>query len=178
MSEAKLKLSLCGATVLLFLSTIALNELLFIRLEFAPGINWIYLPAGVKLLCTLLFAEAGAVGILIASWLACFAYFFPDDLLRSFAGGILAALAPYGVYRLILFSNGGNASLAGLSGPRLLVYALAFSIASPALHHLWFALQGSEQDLWRSFLVMAEGDLAGTLIVLYAAKTVLGLARK
>ncbi|QNA88628.1 hypothetical protein G4G28_09220 [Massilia sp. Dwa41.01b] len=177
MPEVKFKLSLCGATVLLFLATIALNELLFTRLEFAPGINWVYLPAGVKLLSTLLFAEAGAAGILIASWLVCFGYFFPDDPLRSFIGGILAALAPYLVYRFILSSNGGNASLAGLSAPRLLFYALAFSIASPGLHHLWFALQGGKDELWRSFLVMAGGDLAGTLIVLYAAKAALLLAR-
>jgi len=173
MSETKLKLSLCAATILLFLATIALNELLFTRFEFAPGINPIYLPAGVKLLCTLLFAEAGAIGILIASWLVCFGYFFPGDPIRSFIGGILAALAPYLVYRFILVSNRGDASLAGLSAPRLLFYALAFSIASPGLHHLWFAMQGSDENLWRSFLVMAEGDLAGTLIILYAAKSAL-----
>lgn len=178
MSEVKLKLSLCTATVLLFLSTIALNEVLFTRLEFAPGINWIYLPAGVKLLSLLLFAEAGAAGILFASWIVCFGYFFPDDPLRSFVGGILAALAPYLVYRFILASNNGDASLAGLSAPRLLFYALAFSIASPGLYHVWFAMQGSNENLWRSFLVMAGGDLAGTLVVLYTAKAALALVRK
>ncbi|MDB5748488.1 MAG: hypothetical protein JWP72_3336 [Massilia sp.] len=171
-------MSLIGATVVLFLSAIALNELLFTRLEFAPGINWIYLPAGVRLLCTLLFAEAGAVGVLAASWAICFGYFFPGDPLRSFAGGILAALAPWLVYRLILASNRGDASLAGLSPVRLLVYALAFSVASPALHHAWFALQGQGGDLLHSFLVMAAGDLAGTLIVLYTAKAALALARR
>jgi hypothetical protein len=182
MSEVKSKLSLqvslCCATIVLFLSAIALNELLFTRLEFARGINWIYLPAGIKLLSLLLFAEAGGVGILIASWIICFGYFFPDDPLRSFVGGILAALAPYLVYRFILASNKGDASLAGLSAPRLLFYALAFSIASPGLHHIWFALQGSSDDLWRSFLVMAGGDLSGTLIVLYTAKAILTLARR
>jgi hypothetical protein len=61
---------------------------------------------------------------------------------------------------------------------RLLVYALAFSVASPAMHHAWFALQGQGGDLLRSFLVMAAGDLAGTLIVLYTAKAALLLARR
>jgi len=178
MAETPFKLSLCAATVVLFLSAIGLNELLFTQLEFAPGINWIYLPAGVRLLCTLVFAESGALGVLVASWLICFGYFFPNDPLRSFAGGILAALAPYLVYRLILVSNRVDASLAGLSPGRLLVYALAFSVASPAMHHAWFALQGQGGDLLRSFLVMAAGDLAGTLIVLYTAKAALLLARR
>ena len=162
-----------AGTALLFLGTIGLNELLFARFEFAHGISWIYLPAGVRLLCVLLFAEAGAVGILVASWLICFLYFFPNDPIRSFAGGILAALAPYLTYR-VLVAGRGNASLAGFGPWRLLGCALAFSLASPALHHLWFALQG-QQDLLHSFVVMASGDFAGTLIVLYGAKLILYL---
>ena len=80
-------------TIVFFVVMLALNEWLFSSLEFVRGVNWIYLPAGVRLLCTLLFAGAGGVGLLIASWLVCFFYFFPDDMARSFLGGIVAALA-------------------------------------------------------------------------------------
>lgn len=166
--------SMATATLVLFLSTIAVNELLFTRLEFARGINWIYLPAGMRLLCILLFAEAGAIGLLLASWLICFFYFFPDDPIRSFVGGILAAAAPYLVYRIMLVGADARTSLADLTPLRLLAYAVAFSIASPLLHHIWFAMQG-QTDLLQSFMVMAAGDLSGTLIVLYAAKLALVL---
>jgi hypothetical protein len=167
---------MAGATVVLFCSTLALNELVFTRLEFVRGVNWIYLPAGMRLLCILLFAEAGAIGLLVASWLACFFYFFPNDPIRSFMGGIIAAAAPYLVYRVMLISAGARTSLADLTPLRLLVYAVAFSIGSPLLHHIWFALHGDTDKLLRSFLVMAQGDLAGTLIVLYLAKGALALA--
>lgn len=170
---------LCGmvaATVVLFLATIGLNELLFARSEFARGINWIYLPAGMRLLCILLFAEAGAIGLLIASWWICFFYFFPDQPLRSFVGGILAADAPYLVYRLMLVGAGARTSLADLTPAALLGYAVAFSVASPLLHHIWFALQGQTENLFSGFFVMAAGDLSGTLIVLYLAKGALALA--
>ncbi|QOY96064.1 hypothetical protein IM543_09645 [Massilia sp. UMI-21] len=177
MSDMRLKFAMGAATALLFLGAIWLNELLFARFEFAAGISWIYLPAGVRLLCTLLFAEAGALGILVASWLICFFYFFPDDPIRSFAGGILAALAPWLTYRALVAGQIGS-SLAGLGPWRLLGCALAFSIASPALHHIWFALQGQREGLLDGFLVMASGDLVGTLIVLYAAKLVLSLLRR
>jgi len=158
-------------TAILFLATILLNELLFTHLEFAPGINMIYLPAGVRLLSVLLFAEAGAIGLLLASWYVCFFHFFPNDPLRSFAGGILSSLAPYLAYRALL-ASGIGASLRGMSGQRLFCFALLFSVMSPAMHHAWFALMGG-QDLWKGFVVMFTGDLAGTLIVLYGARLAL-----
>ena len=177
MSGIPLKFAMIAATALFFLGTIAINEFLFARLEFAHGISWIYLPAGVRLLCILLFAEAGAIGILLASWLVCFLYFFPDDAIRSFAGGILAALAPYLTYRWLVAGQ-LKPSLAGLGPWRLLGCALAFSIASPLLHHIWFALQGQREGLVDGFFVMASGDLIGTLIVLYTAKVLISLRRQ
>jgi hypothetical protein len=177
MSQFKLNVSMVAATMAIFIAALTVNEVLFTRLEFAAGVNWIYLPAGVRLLCTLLFAEAGAVGLLLVSWLVCFFYFFPNDPLRSFVGGILAAAAPYGVYLAARHAYGLNASLANLSGPRLLVCALMFSVASPLLHHVWFAIHDPRPDLISSFLVMVSGDLVGTLIVLYGARFFLLRAR-
>ena len=177
MSGIPLKFAMIAATAVLFIGTIAINEFLFARLEFAHGISWVYLPAGVRLLCILLFAEAGAIGILLASWLICFLYFFPDDAIRSFAGGILAALAPYLTYRWLVAGQ-FKPSLAGLGPWRLLGCALAFSIASPLMHHVWFALQGQREGLVDGFLVMASGDLIGTLIVLYTAKSLISLRRQ
>ena len=46
-------------------------------------------PAGVRLLSTLLFGGAGALGLLIVSWMVSFFYFFPSDFMRAFAGGIV-----------------------------------------------------------------------------------------
>lgn len=162
------------ATMALFLAMLWVNEQLFRWLEFAPGINWIYLPAGARLLCTLLFAEAGAVGLLLVSWLVSFVLFFPDDPERAFVGGILAALAPWLVYRGASRAWGFQASLGNLTPGRLLVLALAYSVASPLLHHLWFAWRGQD-NLLQGFLAMFAGDLAGTLIVLYGIKALLVL---
>jgi len=171
MRYLQLKFAMVAGTATLFLATILLNEILFTRLEFAPGINMIYLPAGVRLLSVLLFAEAGAIGLLLASWYVCFFHFFPDDPLRSSVGGFLSALAPYLAYRALL-ASGIGASLRGMSGRRLFCFTLLFSVMSPAMHHAWFALMGG-QDLWKGFIVMFTGDLAGTLIVLYGARLAL-----
>ena len=165
------------ATMALFLAMLWLNDWLFRRLEFAPGINWIYLPAGMRLLCTLLFAEAGAVGLLLVSWLVSFVFFFPHDPERAFMGGIIAAAAPYAVYRGASRFYGFEASLHNLTPGRLLVLAVAYAIASPLLHHLWFAWRG-QGDLVHGFFAMFIGDLSGTLIVLYGIKGLLALGRR
>ena len=165
------------ATIALFCAMLALNEWLFRWLEFVPGINFIYLPAGIRLLCTLLFAEAGAVGLLLVSWGVSFFLFFPGQFDRPFFGGIIAAAAPYLVYRLARWRYGLHASLANLTPQRLLVLVFACSLTSPLLHHLYFAWTG-QHDLARGFLAMFIGDLAGTLIVIYGIKGLLALVAR
>lgn len=173
MSQLRLYLFMMVTTIALFLATLALNELLFANSEFVRGINWIYLPAGVRLLCTLLFGGAGAVGLLLVSWGVSFFHFFPDDLLRAFMGGILASAAPYLVYRLMQRHWGLQASLGNLTTRRLLLCSALFALASPALHHLWFAFADPDRDLLPGFIAMATGDFTGTLLVLYIAKFIL-----
>jgi hypothetical protein len=163
-----------AATIVLFSALLAVNEWLFRRFEFAPGINFVYLPAGMRLLCTLLFAEEGALGLLIVSWAVSFLVLFPGQFERPFVGGILAALAPYLVYRFARWRYGLGVSLANLTPQRLLVLAFAYSVASPLLHHLYFAWAG-QADLVRGFLAMFTGDLLGTLIVIYGLKAILAL---
>ncbi|WP_137175283.1 hypothetical protein [Massilia sp. HP4] len=173
MSQLRLNLLMVTATIIMFVVTLAINELLFTKLELTAGINWIYLPAGIRLLCTLLFAEAGAIGLLLVSWSVCFFYFFPNDPVRSFAGGIIASAAPYLVYLAAKKYFGLSTTLSNLSPVRLLQCAATFSLASPFLHHLWFAIYENKPRLAESFLVMVIGDFCGSIIVLYIAKFVL-----
>jgi hypothetical protein len=173
----RLTLACVLATIALFAGTLAINEWLFKQLEFVPGINWIYLPAGVRLLCTLLFAEAGAAGLLLVSWAVSYLFLFPQDLDRAFWGGVLATIAPYGVYLAARHGWGLQASLANLTPRRLLLLCLACALASPLLHHVYFALRG-QHDLWPSLVAMFVGDLSGTLIVVYTVKGLLALAAR
>jgi hypothetical protein len=174
-AEARLQFSMVLATVFLFGAMLAVNEWLFRSLEFAPGINFVYLPAGMRLLCTLLFAEAGAIGLLLVSWWVSFFLFFPGQFERPFIGGVVAAAAPYLVYRGARHFYGLEPSLRNLTSRRLLVLVLAYSVASPLMHHVYFALNGQD-DLLQGFLAMFVGDLTGTLIVIYSLKALLALA--
>lgn len=159
-------------TIFFFLLLYAINEWLFRSLEYAPGINLIYLPAGARLLCVLLFAETGAVGLLIVSWLINFLVLFPDEPMRAFAGGIVAAAAPYLANLADRRLFGLRPSLGNLSSRRLLACVLFYSIASPVLHHVWFALHGDPLSL-RGLAAMSVGDCLGALIVVYCGRLIL-----
>lgn len=166
-------LILCSALFYYLLAR--LQDLAFPHVEFSRGIGWIYLPAGARLLCPLLFGFSGALGVMFGSWVICFFYLYPDDPLRALAGGVSSAIAPYLVYRLSLALFGMQDSLRQLSSTRLLMLVPIFGLASPLMHHLWFWLHGDAVDLGRGFAVMALGDMAGALLVIYALKALLGL---
>jgi hypothetical protein len=178
MTIFRLHISMIVATMVMFGAALLINEMLFKQLEFAEGINWIYLPAGVRLLATLLFAESGAIGLLLVSWLYCFFILFPHQPVRAFAGGILASAAPYLVYLGAKRWLDLQGSLANLAAWQVLVCAVAYSLASPLLHHLWFAWYEGRGGLLHSFAVMAIGDLAGTVLLLFFTKWVMGLSQR
>lgn len=165
------------ATMALFLGSLAVNEWVFTNLEFVRGINWIYLPAGVRLICTLLFGLPAALGLLAGSWIACFCYYFPDDMLRSVAGGIMAAAAPYLAYRWARSALRLQPDLGNLTAWRLLICAVVYAVMNTTIHHLWFFLQGERVALADGFIAMLTGDIAGSLIVLYTLKVVSALGR-
>lgn len=173
-SSLRMNLYLILATIVMHGLMMLANELFFARAEFLKGIGWIYLPAGTRLLCTLLFGRPGAVGLLITGWFACYWYYFPGDPWRATMGAVAGAIGPYLVYVIAQQRLGLRASLTNLTPKRLLLCAVGCSLASPLLHHIWFAVHDAPY-LMSGFAVMFVGDLMGTLIVVYTAKGLLAL---
>jgi hypothetical protein len=165
-------------TLIAFLVSLWINQEVFTHTSFVRGINWIFLPSGVRLLGTLLLGFDGAIGLLLAGLITDFLYWFPHDPVRAIAGAFIGSLAPYLVYRFALEYYDLRASLTNLTPKRLLVLAVAYSVANPLFHHLWFALTGTTKNWFESFFTMFVGDLTGALIMLYAMKGMLALLPK
>ncbi|MFL9960206.1 hypothetical protein PQR02_03500 [Paraburkholderia sediminicola] len=178
MSSLRLHFWSIIGTVIVFCLSLWINQVVFTHTSFVQGINWIYLPSGVRLLSTLLLGFDGFVGLLLAGLLTDFLYWFPHDPVRAIAGAILGSLAPYAVYRLALEFYDLRATLTNLTPKRLLVLAGAYSVANPLFHHLWFALTGTTEKWFESFFSMFVGDLTGALIMLYSMKGILALLPK
>ncbi|QBQ99410.1 hypothetical protein [Paraburkholderia pallida] len=178
MSSLRLHFLSITGTVIAFVVSLWVNQLVFADTSFVRGVNWIYLPSGIRLLSTLLVGVDGFIGLLVGGLLMDFLYWFPHDPVRAIAGAIFGSLAPYLVYRLALERYHLRASLTNLTPKRLLILAVAYSIANPLLHHIWFALQGDTHNFVESFVMMFVGDLSGALIMLYVIKGMLALLPK
>ncbi len=168
---------LCVAvSAVLYSSFFRLNAYAFHAFQVHSGASWIFLPAGLRLLCTLLFGGEGAIGLLLASGLLVLVDFPPMEPLSLMVAPLLSAGAPYLVYRLALRS-GMPASLTKLTPLKLAQLGILYAFASAGLHSIWFSLRGVHPDLLSGFVTMFTGDLVGTLIMLYAIKMLLAAIR-
>ncbi|PRC94687.1 hypothetical protein [Solimicrobium silvestre] len=151
-----------------------LNDWLFKQIEFTQGVAWVYLPAGLRLICTLLFAEAGVLGILFGSLLTSSMYaLFPGDPITTIGYSLISALAPYFAYRYTLQEMRLERSLSNLTTTNLLICILLYGLCNPLLQLAWFIMRGVSSHYLPSLIVMSIGDLTGSLIVVYAFKTLL-----
>jgi len=163
-------------SALLYFGVFYLNVLFFGSLEFSAGVNWVFLPAGIRLLCTLLFVEAGVIGIFIASLAINSSGMGSLDGVTGFGAACISAGAPYLTYRLAQ-ARGMTPSLQQLTAARLSVLIVMYAFTSTLLHQIWFGLNGVSPHFIAGFSAMFMGDLVGTLIVIYVMKMVLAIAR-
>lgn len=174
---SSLQLFSIALSAALYLSAYHLNGWLFQELEVHSGANWIFLPAGVRLLCTLLFAAEGALGLLLASILIVILYLGESmDWITGLVAASLSAGAPYIIYRLAQYA-GMPATLANLTAGRLFLLAVAYAFANASLLSLWFGLRDHFSNMTHGFIAMFTGDLIGTLIILYVLKIALAAFR-
>ncbi|MDH0093793.1 hypothetical protein N7373_20280 [Achromobacter mucicolens] len=178
MTSALEHLKWASITAAAFLMSLAANEWLFTQSELVRGVNWIYLPAGVRLLATLLFGFAGATGLLVASWIACFVYFFPDDFVRSAVGGVIATVAPLGAYFLANEILGLGKNLRNLTPTGLLVCTVLYALLNSTLHFAWAYLSAVPPPALESLIAMFIGDASGALLVCYIVKGLLYVVQR
>ena len=154
-----------------------LNESVFNDLLFSTGVNWIFLPAGLRLLLTLLFAEEGAIGITIASIAIGINHYFTNDVLTAVISGAISGIAPYVARLIVLNKLRLKSDLTNLSLGNLFLCILIFAVISPLMHQLWFYYAGYTQNFLTSLSVMTLGDFIGSLIVIYSAKLLINIWR-
>jgi hypothetical protein len=166
-----------GITMLAFLGLNWINELLFIQLEQSNGINWVFIPAGIRLLSTLLFGLAGFEGLLLAGIYLNFYHFDFHSDFRAWSGAVSGALGPYLASLFARHWFDLRPRLKGLTARRLLFTGVLCGFMSPLFHHaLMWVLTGLVD--WPALTVMIIGDTIGILIVLYIAKGMIALTER
>jgi len=163
-----------AVTTIVFIGLNWVNELVFGHLEQSNGINWVFIPAGIRLLSTLLFGLAGFEGLLLAGIYLNFYHFHFQSDFRAWSGALAGAGGPYLAYLFAKHWFDLGPRLKGLSAPRLLFTGVLCGFMSPVFHHAFMWVLTGLVD-WTALAVMIIGDIAGILIVLFTVKCMIAL---
>ncbi|UFS55900.1 hypothetical protein LN050_09020 [Comamonadaceae bacterium M7527] len=155
-----------------------LNNWVFASLEFTAGVNWLYLPAGLRLLMVLVFGLSGAIGISIASAsISVFVYFSPDPSIGIVAG-LISGFMPYLVQQLMQRFAHLDRNLVNINAATLMQLTLFYAVATSFGHQIWYAYRGVTEHFWLVVWPMFVGDFMGTVLVLYTARVAVKLLRR
>lgn len=164
------------ASAAAYVTVFWLNAWLLDWMQFSPSIYWVFLPAGVRLAAVLLFDEAGAVGITLAT-LACERELWAGSTFNIVALSVTSGLAPYIAYRVTQHFTGFARSLGGLTATSLLWCVTLYAVLNSILRNAVLYEAGTLPDLGQSLVAMFVGDLLGALICLYLLKWILSRRR-
>lgn len=148
--------------------------------SYAPGIDLIYLPAGVRLLLVLVFGAWGAAGVALFNPLLFLTVFPTGTAPEALVNSVISGLAPLATVRLFFLATGIQPSLENLRPMHMPMLALAVSLVTPVLFNLQFVAIGSEPvaSFGRSVTAMALGDFTGCLLVIAVARLLIGICRE
>ena len=154
------------------------NDWLTAFLEVAPGVNWIYLPAGLRLFLVLIFGLSGAIGIAIASTLITFGRDLSDDIIGIVGIGLISGFGPYLARIMVIRNLKINADLSNLNIQMIAISVLVFALLSAGLHQLWFVLIGIPSGSFSNAVAMLIGDILGALLFISICKFGIDLYKK
>jgi hypothetical protein len=143
-------------------------------LAWSAGVTWLFLPAAIRPLAILLFGVWGAVGLFIGS-LVTMTLFTDAQAGHVLAVAGLSALAPLLAVNLGLRLLKLEGHLGGMTARQLLALVVASAAVSVCLHNLYYWVADLQQGPFSGVVPMFVGDLLGTLLVLYAARSLLRL---
>ncbi len=163
-----------AASALLYVEFFKLNTLVFSRFEHIEGVNWIFLPAGFRVLLVLGMGLPGAAGILLGNCWLDWENTNAQTLWLVLATAAVSGLTPWLVKCVMEKRRLLPRQLQKLSAQSLLQFVLAYAVANALAHQLlWWALQrpGSNPlvDIWPMFV----GDAIGAMVILYTLKLML-----
>jgi hypothetical protein len=153
---------------------------IFAWAEWVPGINLVYLPHGLRMILVILFAEAGAVGIVLGTALIGIELVLTNPAL-GLAHSLVAGTAVWLAARFVIKPSPQSSLLpqtaggiAAIDGRSLVVLAFVSSVLNSSGHVLaWLLFDTEAKQLEVRFATMFTGDLLGAVILLYALRALI-----
>jgi hypothetical protein len=166
--------ALALTSAVLFVAFYRFNGWIFSSLEYSDGINWVFLPAGFRVILVLTMGLPGAIGLMLGSWyidsttMTSNAWFFP------FVNGGVSGLTPWLAMKYLIRLGWLEPQMRQMTARRLLQVTLIFSAASAITDQLvWWSLEKPEANIWVDVWPMFVGNALGALLMLYGMKFVI-----
>jgi hypothetical protein len=155
-----------------------LNFMLFDSLEFSQGVNWIFLPSGLRMLLVLVLLNSGAIGIALASCFINYMTGSSDQHVFNIVTAIISGLAPLLARQICIdyFQLGTN--LNNLTSKSLFYLSVMFALVSAVLHQVWYFWNKASESFISGVCVMAVGDWLGTVLVLAIASLLIKVYKR
>ena len=156
-----------------YVAAALLNGWVLASLEYASGVHWIYVPAGLRMCFALVMPIAGPVAIGLGS----FVLSLQDHThtwVTAMVNGVVTGTAPWLARKLAMRRYAIEEGLSNLTALNLLRLSLFFGLLSSSFHQAWYALLGREMaGITSGWLPMFIGDTAGAIVCLYIFKGIL-----
>jgi len=160
----------CLLSAALYMGFFYFNNYITASIEDAQGVNWIFIPAGLRIFLTLIFDYAGAAGLVLASLLINYIGFYQTDLVTSLGIGVICGLAPLLGRHFVIHNLKVSPDLSNINMQQLLGSITAYSFLSSGLHQLWFVARGLDSGSANHFIAMFTGDIAGSILFIAIIK--------
>ena len=169
--------ALCiGGVAIAWLVFFKLNFLFFSTFEKSHFINWVFIPAGVRLISVLLFDEYAIVGLFIGALITSIG--MTTSPIEAVLISLISAINPYLAIKLSKRILKVNMTLGGLNAKQLITMSFFAALFNCLSHNVYFYFVDPEHYDWFSCVSMFTGDFAGILIVLYLFAFILKVIRK
>jgi len=165
-------------STLLYMAFFYFNQYITVPLEDAKGVNWIFLPAGLRIFLTLIFDYSGAVGLAIASILINYFGFYESDDLTILGIAVICAATPLLGRHFVIHNLKVNPDLSNISFQQLLVIIVAYALLSSGFHQIWFVLRGLNSGSLNHWIAMFSGDICGSILFIAMIKYGLDIIKR
>ena len=155
-----------------------LNAYWFDWFEFSRGVNWIFIPSGLRLLLVLVFVQTGAIGIVLSSIAINYSLGDANAHFFNLVTGLISGASPYLARHLSIQWFGLDRHLGNLNARTFFKLSILFAIVNALAHQLWYFWIGHTENFIASTFAMAVGDWCGTVLVLATASLAIKLCRK
>lgn len=162
------RLAICCASFLLFSLSFKLNGLLDSFALYAPGVNLVFVPAGIKLVCLLVGGEAAALGLVLSSVHASLGVWQDTSLAEMISFAIASIGSYYLTLKLASRLMGIDHTLSNLRYWHIMILCVLVSLANGTIQNIVYLVQQKvlPQDLLASTAAMVLGDFLGCFIVI------------